>query len=525
MFEHLKNSEIQKEMNTVWIVFLILSLVEIKAQINRGSSVHFGERNINNNGDDDDSFLLPRVCAPADTSFLPTFDVVFRILGGRQVSPGEMPWMLRMDIYSTGSNRPSQCGGFLINRKWAMTAAHCLEQANNVTMSAGRTDDSSLDSPPEVTMTMFRSNFFIHPRYSSDHKKHDIALIELPSSLRHARSVRPICLLDNNLCQQLPQLRSNDENNCGMVFAAGWGTTETEVSSKVLRKINMTVVGQRFCDRAFTNETIGPTQMCAIGQQFQSLYGPIYEDTCRGDSGGPLMCQVDGSMVALGIVSFGRGCGRSTPGVYTRICSYKRWMMHTMNISGCQVPRIDHATFLKAGSPIETGSTVPINTSITLVCESNFHPNVTANSAVTSTCKNVDQWSPALAGCVPSNSECQNLPDISNGHILVTSAVISSVAIISCDDGFQLQGNNWLRCLSNGQWSAPNGRCVAAPSISCGPTPSIANGSVADDGTITVGSSRPIICLPNYRLVGNDRIFCQQDGVWSQPGQCLPGKE
>ena len=479
-------------------------------------------------GTEDGSFLLPRVCTPTDTSFLPTFNIVLRLLGGQQVTPGEMPWMLRLSIYSDGQRQGelgSRCSGFLVNRLWAMTAAHCLDGAQKITISAGRID-YSIDSPAEVVLNVTSENFFIHPGYSNQHKMHDIALIKLPNIFRHVNSVSPICILDNNHWQELPRLRTDDEDDCGMVFAAGWGTTETERESQVLRKINMTVVGRRHCNRNYPNHTISSSQLCAVGQEFDSPHGPMFEDTCRGDSGGPLMCKVDGSMTADGIVSFGRGCGTGNPGVYTRVCSYKNWIMQTMNISGCEVPRMEHATFQIDGSLIENRVIVPLQTSISIVCDSDFYPNVTANSAVISTCQSVNQWSPPLAQCVPSNSRCGNLPAIFNGRAVTSLYTIDAVAIILCDEGYELQGNYMIRCLPTLQWSAPNGRCVrsAPASITCGPVPTILNGNIDTEGGNALGTSRNVICMPGFRLVGGSRIFCQFNGQWSEPGRCEQGE-
>ena len=53
------------------------------------------------------------------------------------------------------------------------------------------------------------------------------------------------------------------------------------------------------------------------------------EDTCKGDSGGPLIVREgeDGKMYLRGITSFGTNrCGSSYPGVYTDIAFYVDWI-------------------------------------------------------------------------------------------------------------------------------------------------------------------------------------------------------
>ena len=52
----------------------------------------------------------------------------------------------------------------------------------------------------------------------------------------------------------------------------------------------------------------------------------------QGDSGGPLMLQNSREQWAVvGIVSFGRGCGRlNSPGIYTRVPDYVDWIMATV---------------------------------------------------------------------------------------------------------------------------------------------------------------------------------------------------
>ena len=367
---------------------------------------------------EEETFLFPKVCGPRVTPRLQSYLVQFRVLGGRNVTPGEMPWMLKLDFYKDGA--PAMCGGFLINWKWALTAAHCLEGVDKITVSAGRVD-YSVGSPAEVVLNVTSDHFYIHPQYNFQRYMNDIALFELPRSLRRKSSVNPICILANNDCEQLPKINSDDENYCGMVFAAGWGITLSQRESKVLRKINMTVIGPRLCDRSLGNVTIDrASQICAIGERIDTIHGPMYEDACRGDSGGPLTCNINGSMAAVGIVSFGRGCGTGTPGVYTRICHFKDWIMETMGIRSCQVPSVDGGSFVNTLSwvPVTSGSSLKLGEEISLICDENFNPNSTSGN-ITVTCQQNRQWSSDVAKCFPhptSSGQNVRLVDSTLGH-------------------------------------------------------------------------------------------------------------
>lgn len=73
--------------------------------------------------------------------------------------------------------------------------------------------------------------------------------------------------------------------------------------------------------------TLGRSQICAGGVRGK--------DSCKGDSGGPLMSLYvaeDFNWYAVGIVSFGPDdCGQhGFPGIYTRVSDYMVWIIDNL---------------------------------------------------------------------------------------------------------------------------------------------------------------------------------------------------
>ena len=88
------------------------------------------------------------------------------------------------------------------------------------------------------------------------------------------------------------------------------------------------MVGKDKCNKKFERrrssrggEKPAEGQICAGGTDYYTT------DTCKGDSGGPLICKFGSQGYTLvGVTSWGIGCGARTPGVYTDINSYIDWI-------------------------------------------------------------------------------------------------------------------------------------------------------------------------------------------------------
>merc|ERR1712083_763601 len=105
----------------------------------------------------------------------------------------------------------------------------------------------------------------------------------------------------------------------------GWGQTENnEPVSPRLKQACVPIVDNPTCSAkygaAIAGLDISTTQICA---------GDDDNDSCSGDSGGPLLSSEFGRWAVIGVVSFGANgfCADSRfPGVYTRVDQYLDWI-------------------------------------------------------------------------------------------------------------------------------------------------------------------------------------------------------
>lgn len=167
----------------------------------------------------------------------------------------------------------------------------------------------------------------MHKNYGNPSWKNDIALITLDREAVITPFVSPICLPKGSLLTK-DLVGSASE-------VAGWGIYDLNIAtgSRILQTIRLPVVNRERCTEAFKRlAPVDDDQWCAGGI--------IGQDSCGGDSGGPLM-KVDirsptdqPKYYLFGIVSFGaKYCGATTmPGVYTKITKYMNWVLDNLEV-------------------------------------------------------------------------------------------------------------------------------------------------------------------------------------------------
>uniref|UniRef100_A0A3Q4G6A3 trypsin n=1 Tax=Neolamprologus brichardi TaxID=32507 RepID=A0A3Q4G6A3_NEOBR len=229
-----------------------------------------------------------------------------RIVGGYAPVPHSIKYIVSIQTLE----RKHFCGGFLINKHWVVTAAHCNIGVRNMLIVGG---DYSLSIYEGTEQEILPHILVPHPSYNKFTNNCDIMLIKLRAPF-YLNSYVSITLLP----------RQGDPIAEGRLCrVSGWGYTNPSGGPipSTLRTVMLPIVSTEKCNSSESfSGNITENMLCAG----YSLGG---KDSCQGDSGGPLVC--DGRV--YGVVSWGKGCADAQfPGVYTAVSKFRRWIDNTI---------------------------------------------------------------------------------------------------------------------------------------------------------------------------------------------------
>ena len=253
-------------------------------------------------------FFSQTLCAADQPASSSSFTAVPQIMGGYEAPVGAYPWMTAILDASVSSLYEDQyCGGALIASNWVLTAGHCVEgkSASDIDVAVGVHDLATWSG----SGTRIRIKRIVrHPAYVNFYAN-DIALLELSS----ASAQQPITLFSGASMQGIAPTLLTQETTL-----TGWGLVDTATTwyyPEKLQQVKLPVIADSYCNSAY-GTTLLSSQLCA---------GYIVaKDACVGDSGGPMVLEVDGQWVHVGLISYGAGCEESGGyyGVYTRSSAF-----------------------------------------------------------------------------------------------------------------------------------------------------------------------------------------------------------
>uniref|UniRef100_A0A8C4PD36 Coagulation factor IX n=1 Tax=Dromaius novaehollandiae TaxID=8790 RepID=A0A8C4PD36_DRONO len=226
-------------------------------------------------------------------------------------------FLLLLQVYLVNSLDVGFCGGSIINEKWVVTAAHCLQPGDNVTAVAGEYNTNAEDHTEQRRRV---ARIIPHPTYNATLNKHhnDIALLELEKPLSFNSYVTPICVGSREFTNALLKH--------GLGTVSGWGSVLYRGRpATILQVLKVPFVDRPTCLKS--------TSISILQNMFCAGFSSGGRDTCGGDSGGPYATEIEGTWFLTGVTSWGEECAKPGKyGIYTRVSKYIKWIKDTTRL-------------------------------------------------------------------------------------------------------------------------------------------------------------------------------------------------
>lgn len=258
--------------------------------------------------------LLGALCAPAWAQ-----QAQPRIIGGDNARQGQWPWMAQVDVAFRLTQEIGLCGGSQLTPDWVITAGHCVVTDDDQRVAASdiqiRLGSVFLDADTGYTGTALYvpDNFRRNQGREFDN---DIALVRINGP---AMGERP-SLIGSAQFQDL-QSRSAAERDEALT-ALGWGVTQPggDTPASRLQEVQLDYVPTGTCLNQWGSGNFNTATMVCADER-NPLDGQ-QQDTCIGDSGGPLFIGQDSDPYLVGLTSYGQvNCADELPSVYTNVGS------------------------------------------------------------------------------------------------------------------------------------------------------------------------------------------------------------
>ena len=194
----------------------------------------------------------------------------------------------------------------------------------------------------------------------------------------------------------------------------------------------------------------------------------------------------------------------STQKVYTTCTPLGSW---STNNQRCDP--ITCETYIKPSHMIQNeilqGDGSTYGSIVVHICESGYEAEATIPLLA---CTAIGTWNGTLPRC--QAIQCTQLVSLVNGEAIVNSNTFGNKVALRCNIGYELLGEDTVRCLANKSWSYSNAQCK---SVSCGTPPEIEH-AIWELGSHLFNSTLQLSCERGYTVQGSPNTSCDAFGEW-----------
>ncbi|XP_011694586.1 PREDICTED: serine protease 48-like [Wasmannia auropunctata] len=220
------------------------------------------------------------------------------IIGGTDAPLGKYPHHVALKY--EGSFR---CGGSIINKRYILTAAHCVNFVTDAKKLKVHAGTIYLNETGDVYQA---ESVTWHTGFDDFRLNYDVGLIRLNKDIVFTNVVKPIRLAQKDIAvTDLP------------CVVSGWGTTSLGgPTPNTLQEIVLKVYSPEKCK--LSSWRVTDNHVCTLTK--------TGEGVCHGDSGSALIAMD----VQIGIASFVTPCALGEPDKFVKVSAYQDWIKEHM---------------------------------------------------------------------------------------------------------------------------------------------------------------------------------------------------